>query len=172
MATATFPRLLPKLIVFDLDETLWPFWVDTHFDPPFQKTSDGKVVDSNNDVMRIHKDVPAILKQIQDREIQIAAASRTDYPTGAKTLLKLYDIDQYFNYKEIYPGCKRKHFEKFHKASGVAYEDMLFFDDEARNIRDISKIGVTSIYVDYTVGLTVKVLEEGLQKHSEKKSKR
>lgn len=32
------------MIVFDLDYTLWPFWVDTHVSPPFKGTPSGLVV--------------------------------------------------------------------------------------------------------------------------------
>lgn len=28
----------PQLVVFDLDYTLWPLWVDTHVDPPLKRT--------------------------------------------------------------------------------------------------------------------------------------
>ena len=31
---------LPKMMVFDLDYTLWPFWIDTHVSPPL-KAKDG-----------------------------------------------------------------------------------------------------------------------------------
>jgi magnesium-dependent phosphatase 1 len=37
---------LPKLLVFDLDYTLWPFWVDTHVSMPLKAKDNGsKAVD-------------------------------------------------------------------------------------------------------------------------------
>lgn len=48
-------------------------------------------------------------------------------------------VDDVVSYREIYPENKSKHFKKLHKDSGVAYRDMLFFDDcnWGDNCRDV-----------------------------------
>ena len=52
----------------------------------------------------------------------------------------------YFDYLEIYPGSKITHFTKLQKATGLRFEDMLFFDDEARN-RNVETLGVSMYLV-------------------------
>ncbi|XP_035271181.1 magnesium-dependent phosphatase 1-like [Anguilla anguilla] len=101
----------PKLIVFDLDYTLWPFWVDTHVDPPFRKDK------------------------------------ATSEVKGANQLLSLFKLDQYFSLKEIYPGSKVTHFKKLKADSGVQFREMMFFDDDQRNITDVSRLGVHCVLV-------------------------
>lgn len=62
----------------------------------------------------------------------------------------------FFTFREIYPGAKTRHFKQIQASTkslarkqddipkdGIAYEDMLFFDDESRN-RDVEReLGVT-----------------------------
>ena len=47
---------------------------------------------------------------------------------------------------------------------------MLFFDDEYRNIVDISKIGVTCVHIDPDVGLDMAALREGLEQFNRQRS--
>ncbi|XP_003703091.1 magnesium-dependent phosphatase 1 [Megachile rotundata] len=150
----------PKLLVFDLDYTLWPFWVDTHVTPPFKKKGND-VVDAHGQIIRYYKEVPDILKRLSE-EYELGVASRTSEIQGANQLLKLFNWDKYFKYKEIYPGCKVSHFSKIQKASGIDYKDMIFFDDEHRNIVDVGKLGVTCILVQN--GVTNTVIENAFKK--------
>lgn len=156
----------PKLIAFDLDYTLWPFWVDTHVDPPFKKDKRGVVYDARNQKVKCYPEVPEILKQLHKEGYLIGVASRTGEIDGANQLLDLFDWNKYITYKEIYPGSKNNHFSRIKKDSGLEYSEMLFFDDEHRNKPDLDKIGVLMILVPN--GVDKDLIKKGLEEYASK----
>jgi magnesium-dependent phosphatase 1 len=147
---------LPKLIVFDLDYTLWPFWVDTHVTPPLKASATHDCAkDRFGESFSFYHEVPSILFSLCERGIKVGAASRTSAPDLGREMLRLLHIGDgdgkkkkaidYFDHLEIYPGSKITHFTKLQKATGFGFEEMLFFDDESRN-RNVEALGVTSKY--------------------------
>jgi magnesium-dependent phosphatase 1 len=62
-------------------------------------------------------------------------------------------------------GTKIAHFKELQSRTGVAFEDMLFFDDESRN-RDVErKLGVMLILVEN--GVTRSVFESAISRWRE-----
>ncbi|KAH9418232.1 Magnesium-dependent phosphatase 1 [Dermatophagoides pteronyssinus] len=150
-----------KLIVFDLDYTLWPFWVDTHVTPPFRRNGQN-VYDAHGILVKYYPEVPAILERLKSLGYRIGIASRTSCTDEANDLLRLFKWDQWIDYKQIYPGCKITHITKLSKQSDTEFNQILFFDDEQRNIIDLKRINVCSILVDN--GMTFKLLKNGIDK--------
>ncbi|KAF2426548.1 putative magnesium-dependent phosphatase P8B7.31 [Tothia fuscella] len=161
---------LPKLVVFDLDYTLWPFWVDTHVTPPLKAQEGGaKVKDRYGEGFGFYAEVGGVLATLQRLNIKIGAASRTETPDLARDMLKLLKVPtpngpvkaiELFDHLQIYPGSKIRHFEKLQQQTGLAYEEMLFFDDESRN-RDTEKLGVVMWLV--RDGVTRAEFDEGVK---------
>jgi len=145
---------LPKLIVFDADYTLWPFWADTHVSGPIKPSRNGGLtaLDAYGNSFGFYNDVACILSAFKSRGIPMAVASRTSATEIARSLLGYLRVPSsssetgvkaidMFDHLEIYPGSKTTHFQRLQKKSGIPYEEMLFFDDESRN-RNVEDLGV------------------------------
>ncbi|KAF1922966.1 magnesium-dependent phosphatase-1 [Didymella exigua CBS 183.55] len=162
---------LPKIVVFDLDYTLWPFWVDTHVTGPIKATEGGlKVKDRYGEVYGFYNDIGEILVALKAKNILVGAASRTHAPELGREMLELLKVPSssgsstraidYFDHLQIYPGSKTAHFERIHRDSGIDYEEMLFFDDESRN-KNVEVLGVTMKLVPR--GVSRDVIDEGVR---------
>ena len=145
---------IPKLIVFDLDNTIWT--PELYQLRNLQRSN--KYPTAHRDV-KLFKGSEVLLETIRrDREVngryvntQFAVASRTKSVDWAHHLLKEFDLkDKVFDHIEIFPGDKIKHFANLKQATGIDYEDMLFFDDardgKYGNCEPVSSLGVLSVH--------------------------
>ncbi|CAD5117576.1 DgyrCDS6334 [Dimorphilus gyrociliatus] len=159
----------PQVIVFDLDYTLWPFYVDCEVTPPFQVVKD-VVLDRNKHEVKHYYEVLPVLEKLGNEGYELAIASRTGEVAGAKSLMNLFGWMPYFKEQniQIYPGDKKRHFDNIQRATKVPYNRMIFFDDEWRNIRSVSELGVTCVYVKK--GISIAELKRGFEEYKLKNS--
>jgi magnesium-dependent phosphatase 1 len=147
-----------KLFVFDLDFTLWnagDTWCDGT-NPPYGKNN-GEIYDSAGRWIRLYPSVLELLQSIRNSGKSIAAASRTYRPDWACELLLFFQMDHFFDRKEIYPGSKVRHFGNIQNFFKFNYNEMVFYDDEYRNIEEVGNLGVQCILVEN--GITMDLVE-------------
>ncbi|KAL5562671.1 hypothetical protein UlMin_032418 [Ulmus minor] len=144
-------QVLPRLVVFDLDYTLWPFYCECRPNSPY-----------------LYNDARGILHAFKEKGVGVAIASRSPTENRANKFLEELRIKSMFVAQEIFPSPvagthKKKHFQNIHSRTGIPYSNMLFFDDENRNIQAVSKLGVTSILVGN--GVNLGALRQGLAEY-------
>ncbi|KAK9816693.1 hypothetical protein WJX72_003782 [[Myrmecia] bisecta] len=149
---------LPDLVVFDLDYCLWPFWCEMY---------------SVDDEPSLYPQSKAVLEALRDQNVPLALASRTPTPHVARSFLNKLGLPPFFVSIQLIPASSgfdqssaqkdQAHFPKLLRDIGTPYKRMLFFDDEHKNVARVSKLGVTSILVSTSTGITVEVLQKGLQ---------
>ena len=159
---------LPKVLVFDLDNTLW-------FPELYQIRQ--KKIPKVNQQINLFEDARAILQalhQMEERPV-LALASRTNKVDWAQQLLDEFEIEKgvtlrsLFAHMEIFPSSKKTHFANIRQATGFAYSEMLFYDDDARmNCKEISQLGVMSCHTPR--GLTAEHFTKSLDKYAQLKA--
>ncbi|KAL1336184.1 uncharacterized protein LOC107468665 isoform X1 [Arachis duranensis] len=126
-------EVLPKLVVFDLDYTLWPFYCECR---------------SKREMPSLYPHATGILLALKQKGIHLAIASRSPTPHIASSFLNKLNLNSIFVAQEIFSSWTHKtdHFQKIHSTTGVPFNSMLFFDDENRNIQALScKSGMIGI---------------------------
>ncbi|KIM55700.1 hypothetical protein SCLCIDRAFT_1220986 [Scleroderma citrinum Foug A] len=179
---------LPRLIAFDLDYTLWAFGAYGLSPPLVQDHTTGIVCDSPTacdgtesppTIVKFHREVPMILKNLRSLGVTVATCSRTSTPKMALEALKLIRIIDGSSTDtrsklslcelELYRTDKTVHFKEVHIKTGLPYSEMLFFDDETRN-QDVETLGVTFILVPEGRGMDIELLEQGIQEWRRRRS--
>lgn len=165
--------IYPKVVVLDLDYTLWPCWCDTHILMPLKAVSKTKITDKYGTLLSFFKDVESIIIELKKNDVIIIGASRTATPRVAQELLSLFHIGNkpaitYFDSLQWGQGSKVRHIKKATEQLGLQDElkdgDFVLFDDEYRN-KDVESVNCYFAFIeDDRKGLTRGVFESELKK--------
>lgn len=167
----------PKVVVFDLDYTLWPFWCDTHISPPLKAVSKTEGEDRYGTKLALYPDVASIITELYENDVVLVAASRTATPKIAQELLRILHVKdkpliKYFLSLQWGQGSKIKHIRNAAKHLKLEAElkqgSFILYDDEYRN-RDVETISCKFAYLPNEM-LTRHEFEKGLKEWAEWKS--
>lgn len=166
------PSILPKLLVFDLDNTLWT--------PELYQIRQRSVPKAGKEIW-LFQCAESIVSDLATNPAwssagtQMAIASRTNKGEWADKLLRKFEaspgvtLDELFVHKEIVQGSKRQHFESLREKTGVRFGDMVFFDDDFHmNLKEISQMGVLCCHCPK--GITRDLFRGTLRRYDEMKS--
>ena len=184
---------LPKLIVFDLDDCLWTPEMHELYglpsipiqgllipDDPKQplRGTIGLKVPNSHQVVELYPGARQTLYTLATdprySSVELAVASSSLEPSYShacleaieilpgRTLRNLFAYDQIGRTGVLSPS-KKAHFRELRRESGVAYEEMLFFDDcnWGDHVGDLEDMGVTGIRTPE--GLRFDDFEKGLK---------
>ena len=159
------------MIVMDLDFTLWhrPRF---RAGPPFTKIDDGLagVRSASGEKLDLYPGARRALIRCANENIPVAFASRTHRPAWALEWMRMLRIDSERNVESVvspWPvvirdGSKVTHLREIHHRTDIAFESMLFFDDNLRDVTNVEQLGCTTVHCGGGRGITDALFDEGL----------
>jgi magnesium-dependent phosphatase 1 len=187
--------MLPRVVVFDLDGTLWSpemyeLWGGGSPFQPHAKRKDA-LLDKSGRTVALLGDARSIMQQLafdprwkQNKTI-VGISSTCDEPAWARECMSKLFLDDanatpmtqlFEGFTEIYSALKSEQFRQLlRKAQRVDpsiddFSHFLFFDNQRNNIEDVGRLGVTCIYCPD--GMQPGVWEKGLQQWEANQSKK
>eukprot|EP01054_Gregarina_sp_Poly1_P002281 Gregarina_sp_Poly_1__2280@NODE_1605_length_3728_cov_60_541382_g1057_i0_p2_GENE_NODE_1605_length_3728_cov_60_541382_g1057_i0NODE_1605_length_3728_cov_60_541382_g1057_i0_p2_ORF_typecomplete_len200_score26_26Acid_PPase/PF12689_7/1e36zfFPG_IleRS/PF06827_14/4_1e03zfFPG_IleRS/PF06827_14/0_32HAD_2/PF13419_6/59HAD_2/PF13419_6/28_NODE_1605_length_3728_cov_60_541382_g1057_i029303529 len=179
----------PRVIVFDLDGTVWDGDVECLDGPPFRCENNTRILCAKNQYsswgLEIFPQSLQILdwfvcerdtarKQGDVKEVNLACASRTSEPQWSPIIMSQFflptsriSLNQCWDESQIYPGNKQQHIRRIAARFSCENCEILFFDNEWRNIQSVGDMGVCSYFCPK--GLSWEVLKAGLKQFAASK---
>lgn len=180
-STLYIPKIFPKLIAFDLDGTLWyPEMYQLYGGSPFKEDGNNNLIDKNGTKVSLLGIADEILDDLRTlsswKNTKIAWVSTCDEPDWAKECLKKFKtkINKYIlgtcaESSQIFWANKKQHFKNIKKEfPDISYEEMIFFDNQMNNIRDVAELKVYCVYCPD--GMTKKIWEDGIKSFEKNKA--
>lgn len=136
--------MLIKLVVFDLDQTLWNYDNASDLRLPLQNIGPDSLKDSKDSVVTLFKGVRDLLMGLKAKNIRMSVASWND-PPPVTEVLKLLNIKDYFEYPQIEwdrPKAEMIRTIVTHlKRDGVSIrsDEILFVDDSNDHLDAVQK---------------------------------
>mmetsp|Transcript_23440 Transcript_23440/g.54132 ORF Transcript_23440/g.54132 Transcript_23440/m.54132 type:complete len:319 (+) Transcript_23440:68-1024(+) len=175
---------LPRVAVFDLDETCWDhLGLDLQryrFSPPFTwSAAHETVIDSKGQRVLVFRELRAVLMGLYQAGVVLAVASHDQRPEWCREVMHAYVLDselgltwgditdeelvvirsdgEYWTNKSLHLRDICKHLHQ------CRFQDLLFFDDNKNICKQAASLGVTAVQVKGGISLTH--LYEGLKEH-------
>ena len=143
---------LPRVIVFDLDATLWTpeLYQLRRLQRANQTPRAGKDVKLFEGARKVLNEIiPSLAEDAQEPPI-LAIASRTQSAAWAHDLLDQFGLRSSFQCIEIFPAHKTKHFTNIQQQTRVPFDQMMFFDDardgKYGNCEPVAALGVFCVH--------------------------
>lgn len=168
----------PSVIVFDLDYTLWPFFLDKHIKKPISGRSSqhgNELVDKSGVGKSAYRDVTKILRTLKACVAEVgghlAVASKSPKADNALEAIDVYGWREFFSSFQIYNLSKNHHMNAIKKELDLgSFDSWLFFDDNEKNVAPTASLGVFPFLVGVD-GLNMKAVRHGLTQFNQHKSK-
>ena len=160
-------------------------WFSKGQGAPFSPHPDepGSLISVAGEPIRLLGDVREVMRELLEDPIwndcHIGISSRTDEPNWARELLQKFTIDEQPDPDDERPAVlqdvfennspiieiakdgKIQHFQRIANSLGISFGDMLFFDNESGNCREVARLGVTVAYCPD--GIDKRVFEVALE---------
>ena len=178
LAYASAVSVWPELFVFDLDHTLInrPRF---RKGPPFQRVDDGLagVASACGATLDLYPGARSALLRCADAGCDVAIVSRSHRQAWVRDWLGMLRVDPERTVLQVVApssvvirdGKKSVHVRELQRRTRVAYEDMLFFDDNAADVAEVALLGVTTVHCGDGRGLTSSHFDDGLARFIQSK---